>query len=350
MPGCRRQETKSVTLQRVILGELAAALLIAGCAGAGTTAAVAYSPSAAATSTLAATSSTPPPATTTSAPPADFTVVVLPDTQLYSALYPETFIAQTRWIADQQADRNIVFVSHVGDVVDSTSQSRQWDSADAAMSLLDGHVPYGIAPGNHDLREGGKAAFNANFGVARFEEQPWYGGHSGSDNLNSWQTFEASGMRFLVLHLARNPSAKTLRWARGVVEGHPGSRVILSTHNFLGKRGVRTSVGDEIWTGLVMESCSIFLVVSGHAHGAAHRSDDNTCGTPVEQVLQDYQDVGRGGNGFLTVFTFRPSLGRVEAEAFSPIVSGLPPDGEPFTFPFDIAVATEAARVTRTAP
>ena len=49
--------------------------------------------------------------------PPEFTIVVLPDTQFYSAEFPVVYTAQTEWIANSIASRNILFVTHLGDVV-----------------------------------------------------------------------------------------------------------------------------------------------------------------------------------------------------------------------------------------
>ena len=123
-----------------------------------------------------------------------FTLVVLPDTQFYSESYPATFTAQTQWIVNQRAARNIVFVTHLGDIVNVATTESQWVNADTAMSLLDGQVPYGMGPGNHDLTDSPMGThFNAHFPVSRYDGQSWYGGHYGSDNLNSWQTFDRLG-------------------------------------------------------------------------------------------------------------------------------------------------------------
>ena len=80
----------------------------------------------------------------------DFTVIVLPDTQKYSALYPEIFAGQTQWIVENKVKENIVFISHLGDIVDGWDDDQQWQNADQALSLLDGQVPYGFLAGNHD--------------------------------------------------------------------------------------------------------------------------------------------------------------------------------------------------------
>src|SRR5688572_4917066 len=51
--------------------------------------------------------------------PKPFTLVLLPDTQVYSHSYPEIFRAQTEWIVEE-ADR-ITFVLHQGDITDHNS-------------------------------------------------------------------------------------------------------------------------------------------------------------------------------------------------------------------------------------
>jgi hypothetical protein len=98
-------------------------------------------------------------------PGPNFTLMVLPDTQFYSASLnggtPDHYYAQTQWIVDNQAARNIVFMAHVGDCVehgDNGGDPTEWIVADTAMSKLEDPVttgpleglPYGIAVGNHD--------------------------------------------------------------------------------------------------------------------------------------------------------------------------------------------------------
>ena len=77
----------------------------------------------------------------------DFSVVLLPDTQYYSEKYPETYVAQAIWIRQQAKEDNIKFVIHLGDIVQTSTQKPEWENADRAMRLLDGIVPYSMAPG-----------------------------------------------------------------------------------------------------------------------------------------------------------------------------------------------------------
>ena len=70
----------------------------------------------------------------------DFTIVGLPDTQFYSETYNATFHAQTQWVVDNLAPRNVVFVTQLGDCVqngDNGGNNVEWLVADAAMSRLE---------------------------------------------------------------------------------------------------------------------------------------------------------------------------------------------------------------------
>jgi hypothetical protein len=81
-----------------------------------------------------------------------FTIVMLPDTQHYSRKYSDLFMAQTQWIKANRDKENMVFVTHVGDVVnDRKKNTNEWVIAQQAMSVLDGVVPWGVAIGNHDF-------------------------------------------------------------------------------------------------------------------------------------------------------------------------------------------------------
>ena len=85
-----------------------------------------------------------------------FSIVVLPDTQSYLNANAAIFAAQTQWIAANAGplDENIIYVTHLGDIVDTIScnpSDQNWATANDAFSTLDiAGIPYGIHPGNHD--------------------------------------------------------------------------------------------------------------------------------------------------------------------------------------------------------
>jgi hypothetical protein len=247
-----------------------------------------------------------------SEPKSDFALVVLPDTQFYARDYPEIFESQTQWIVNQKDARHVVFVSHVGDITQSWNVVREWRLADKAMSVLDGEVPYGVLPGNHDDPK----MFNLYFPFTRFEDQVWYGGHYGLDNNNSYQLFSAAGMDFVILHLEYQPSEAVLEWADEILEKHSQRRAIVTTHYLLDYDGFRSPEGEQIYQTLV-DNPNLFLFLCGHIHFEVKRTD-NVNGRPVHQLLADYQTRLNGGDGWLRILKFIPEENKIYVETYSP--------------------------------
>lgn len=181
------------------------------------------------------------------AAPEPFEVVLVPDTQNYSEKYPASYVTQTQWIRDNAKERNIKFAIHLGDIVQTAAVEDEWKVADVAQRVLEGHVPYSIVPGNHDLDRNadgltrGVSMYHKYFPPSRFEKFPWYGGHMGDDNACNYAYFEQDGLKFMVLSFAFAPSDAMLEWAAGVIANHPDHRVIIATHYYLRKSEAKRS-------------------------------------------------------------------------------------------------------------
>lgn len=293
-----------------------------------------------------------------------FTVAVVSDPQNYSDILTpqprgeDTFTQQMRYLVRTRAEKNLVFVTFVGDLVqrgDGQFRDRredgaftdydtraEWDIANRAVSILSrADIPFGMVPGNHDYdnyawrggEDGGPGAsrplvggrtWNYYFGPGsrHFAGKPWYGG-SFNEGLNSYQTFEGGGRRFLHLSLEMEPPPAALRWAQGVIDAHPGLPVIVTTHEWLdpsltgstarSNDYARNFPGsdhlppDEVWERFIRKNARIFMVLAGHdfigtgregvSHGENLRIDDNDAGYPVYQLLQDYQFNTVGADG-----------------------------------------------------
>ena len=59
--------------------------------------------------------------------PGSWTLVIMPDTQIYAQDYPQHFNAQTQWIKDNAASLNIKYVLHEGDVVNVAADTGAMD-------------------------------------------------------------------------------------------------------------------------------------------------------------------------------------------------------------------------------
>lgn len=325
-----------------------------------------------------------------------FTVAVVPDTQNYADVTlpqprgEETFVQQMQYLADQRGEKNIAFVTFVGDLVqhgdgrfplapaDANAQGgamdtrAEWDIANRAVSILArSGVPFGMVPGNHDYdnyswpQDGswgaprplaGGRAWGFYFGPTSpvFAGKDWYGGAS-PNGLNSYQTFQGDGRRFLHLSLEMDPPTTALDWAQAVVDAHPGLPIIVTTHEWLtpsktgatdrGDSSANLFAGtdhlspDQVWDRFIRKNPMIFLVLSGHAYlpaedgvslGENLRIDRNDADDPVYQVLQDYQGntVGpdgragsaNGGGGWLRFLEFDVERRKIRFYTYSPLL------------------------------
>ncbi|MEE8451233.1 MAG: alkaline phosphatase [Thermoguttaceae bacterium] len=281
-----------------------------------------------------------------------FTIAVLPDTQRYAESFPDRFMDQTQWIADHVASENIVFVTHVGDVVQNGGEGAdlnaiEWARADAAMDLLDGDletspdglVPYSVTLGNHDydvISEHGSAdQFISNFGADRYAGRSWYGGSS-ADQFNQYQVFRAGDYEFLHLTLQWEPLDADIAWAQSVIDAHPDLPVILSTHAYLfnpAERYTKTRTeggnsGEQLFEKLVRPNSQIFMVVGGHDLGEVHQVSTNVAGLKVIEVLANYQARPNGGDGFLQLFKFLPDENRIDVVTYSPTLDTFETDAD----------------------
>ena len=290
-----------------------------------------------------------------------FTIGVISDTQNYNDITMaqprgvNTFIEQMQYITDQKQEKNIVFVSHVGDVVQHGDgrfrtgivgqytywdTRSEWDYANIGITVLsDSGIPFSMVPGNHDYDNyswydgfnspgknrplKGGSVFNLYFGPQshHFAGKDWYGGAYWG-GLNSFQIFEAAGKKFLHIGLEQEPGPGALDWAQRVVDTNPDMPIIVTTHewfkpNYKGETvrsndykyyfdGTDHLSPDEVWQRFITKNSRIFMVLSGHhfttpvagiSNGQNMRVDNNEAGFPVYQFVQDYQGNTVGPDG-----------------------------------------------------
>jgi predicted phosphodiesterase len=282
-----------------------------------------------------------------------FTIAVLPDTQHYSELYPDTYLAQTKWIVENRQPRNIACVLHLGDITNHNTP-REWENAVRAMRLLDGHMPYFMVPGNHDYGDGGTCGdrttrLNEYFPVKRFRETPTFGGtyDREPDRMeNSYHTFSAEGRKFLVLALEFGPRRDVVRWANEVVAKHRDYAAILITHAHIYFDDTRYNWkkygekqrwnphaypfakstnddvldGEEVWTELLSKHENFVMTLNGHVlgDGLGRVTSTTPGGRAVHQLLVNFQMRPSGGDGWLRLLEFRPDGKTVQIYDYSP--------------------------------
>jgi hypothetical protein len=295
--------------------------------------------------------------------PADFTVVALPDTQKYTETpsLNRYYYDQTQWIVDNRAARNILFVTHLGDITEEAGTPAYWAVAKTAMTTLDNaDIPYGTAVGNHDILYPGDftdysgSQYLQRFSPSFYAGKPWYRGASPS-GLSNYQIITADGQEYVFLHLLVETPAAELKWAQEeVLNKHQDKPTLVTTHRYLfdwtldgafpfvgtGRYdnfnytfeppyrpdGVQANV---FFNNFIAANRQIYMVYCGHNHTPGYRQiSTNDFGKPVHELLSDFQDGPNGGDGYLRINTFRPSLNRIDVQTYSPTRGDFLTDGQ----------------------
>ncbi len=281
-----------------------------------------------------------------------FTIAVIPDTQCYTSegggRHPggcgspkasnEMFLAQARYIMENQGVSRIVAAVGVGDIVMCGDERSEWENAKKAYDIVDAAgIPYVPVMGNHDYDLGcgalsSRAATNYNtyLGPSRFAGKLWYGGgFPANSNENFFVLFSVDGEDYLVLALEYRPRDISLAWAQQVIDSHPQSNVIITLNDFLDVNGTRLADGERIWENLVRKNANVIVVVDSFGR-TARRVDACDAGNLVAQMSSSYQFEESGGNGYMRLLHFQPATQRVEVFTYSPFVGvrRLDPDND----------------------
>ncbi|MGI5147597.1 carbohydrate-binding domain-containing protein [Plantactinospora sp. CA-294935] len=242
-----------------------------------------------------------------------FSFAVLPDTQQEVLNASDTrFRQRTDWLVGNRSALDLRFVTHSGDVVNwDTPDHAQYEIARNAMRPLEtAGIPYSLAIGNHDTQAtgpGGSArdpartrelvrdttVFNRYFTAGQ------YGAVRGQFEAgkvdNSYSTYSAGGVQWLVLVLELWPRAEAVNWARGVVAANPRHNVVVVTHDYIdGNGNIEQSAGygatspQYLYDNLVKQYANVKFVFSGHTGVAGNRVDTGVHGNRIYSFLQTF--------------------------------------------------------------
>ncbi len=249
-----------------------------------------------------------------------FTIVVLPDTQYYSAYHPEVFVSQTQWIADNLESENILGVAHVGDVVNNPPQAYQWENARAAMNLIS-EIPTVVTPGNHDtIPDPNGTLFRQHFGPPN--------------------NFQIIG-DYLLISIAGygNNMSDTFTWANSTLSTYSNLEAIVVTHSYIDDDGVKTLEGQLLWDNIIRGHDNIVMVLTGHKVEEKYVVEYGDSGNKINVLLANYQQrLGElqaftGGQGWLRLYRFQGST--VSVKTFTPTYNRWETDSDS-EFVFDL--------------
>lgn len=274
------------------------------------------------------------------AAPGTFSLAVIPDTQQEVFGGDTRFANRTQWLVDNRSALNLAFVLHTGDLVNwDTPDHAQYEIGRNAMQKLTAAgIPWIPAIGNHDtaavcpggsacpgqsarVNLRGTATFNRYFPVASFPAVN--GTYEPGKVDNTWSTFSAEAMDWLVLNLELWPRADVVRWARDVVAGHPQHNVILVTHSYLtagggieqGNGGYGANSPQHLYENVVRPFSNVKLVFSGHVGQAASRTDVRPDGSKVVSFLGAFHSNSTNPTQIVTI---DPAAGSVSTRFYAP--------------------------------
>ena len=281
--------------------------------------------------------------------PSEFTISLLPDTQIYSLQENGIFQEQTEWLVNNTEEQDIEMVLHLGDIVHNPDEEYQWDVAEEAISVLDDNdVPSLLCLGNHDavdLRN--PSRFRDRFPFSRYDEMvenheslKESGSYEGYAE-NAYLTQEVAGEQYLYLTLEFGSRDAVLDWANGVVADHPDHHVVVVTHSYMGPEGelVDSSTsyaptgyfddssdrnnGVDVWEKFVSNHENILFVNSAHhlATNAADRVDSGKENNIVANMFSNYQTDPNGGDGWLRLHRMNMAEQRASVRTYSPFLN-----------------------------
>lgn len=304
------------------------------------------------------------------------TFVLLPDPQNYTKYKTNQpiFELMTRWVESQIEPLNILGVICTGDLVEQNdlvtvdgkngdqTGRQQWQAASRAFEVLDNKVPYMIMEGNHDI--GYKSAeyrdthFPEYFRVERndtwakhlVEVFPDAQGRPAMTNaLFEFDVPHWGKVLFITTEFT--PRDEVLEWAkeRAASEKYADHLVVFMTHSYLRSNGSRiekesykatpANYGEDIWQKLIYPSKNIRLVLCGHycligdyEANVGQRTDKNSVGKSVFQMMFNAQTAGggwqgNGGDGWLRLLEFMPDGKTIRVQTYSPLF-GFSPETE----------------------
>lgn len=267
-----------------------------------------------------------------------FKFAVIPDTQneVYNSSDPR-MKSRTNWLVQEKPR----FVIQTGDLVsyDSPDHAQYKIAAEAFDVLENANIPYAIAIGNHDTQatgaDGGPRDPANTRALARdtstfnqFFTAKDYGGVAGAyadgkvDNV--YTTYEAGGLKWMVLTLEFCARPAVVEWAKKVVAEHPQHNVIINTHSYLNgsggldssNQGYADTSGLKLHEQLSSQYPNVKMTFSGHV-GYANKATIQVGkdGNKIHSWLTTFHDTTNNPTRMLEVDA---SAGTIKTWIYSP--------------------------------
>lgn len=246
------------------------------------------------------------------------------DPQHYSAKFPEYYESMTMFLRDHQEELHLEYIIHTGDLVNKTSDEKQWEVAVRAQSYID-DIPNGVLAGNHDCQQPKLyGPYSARFGEAHYKNRSWYGG-SYEDNRGHYDLMTLGTTDYLFVYMSFGLNDACVRWLNQVFAEYPDRVGFLMVHEYFNNDYKLSKDGVKLYNEVVTKNQNLYMVLCGHRYGAYTRSteiDDDGDGyadRTVDQMMFNYQAAGKeGGDGYLRLIQVDEANREMHILTYSP--------------------------------
>jgi PGF-pre-PGF domain-containing protein len=271
----------------------------------------------------------------------DFTILFMTDPHMED--YPWIFDNVTYWAAEMRNALNIKFFTFGGDFADAGATAAIFTNVNNSMSRLDGTIPYGLSPGNHDYNDNSLSRnlsiWNTYFPLSRYSSTSTWGGHQNTTegNINTYHNFSFGNYSFVLFQLEFCPRNETLDWLNSTLLNSTNKNVIYVSHQYLYQDSSRTTTGDvgacntyagmtdgndgeEVYQKVLQYYNHTFLTLNGHHLGTGQAYLNSTIKDDVtlHQVFSAFHHKKDSGNGYMKIIRFSPNENKIYFKSYSP--------------------------------
>lgn len=257
-----------------------------------------------------------------------FSIVIIPDTQVTIQDWPEDGYKAADWIKANTTRLNIAAVVGVGDITEWPRWA-DWLRGVEMYSRM-GDVVKAPVDGNHDFDHwsdqtdqvlqgrGDRSLSNYHKAFPVSSLRNVVAAYPEGQSGNMAQTFEAAGIKFLIVSLNYIPQPAELQFLERTIAAYPDRKVIINTHDYMNHTD-RSPSGDRIWA-IIRRYPNVVMTMNGHYYPTAgHRVDAADDGHDIYQFMIDYQNYNnREPNSYIQILTFDTSELSITGQTFSP--------------------------------
>lgn len=279
-----------------------------------------------------------------------YNVVFLPDIQNATEFRPQVLYTAAQWLQDNRETVRPAAIVSLGDTVNTYSDPEQWSNALNFYNALETvGCPLLQQPGNHD--------YGDNYYLDAFGPQSDFGARQAENGVvyspsgySSYMFFEGGSYRYMVLAISMEHIGDEAErtWMDEALTAYADCPTIVTSHSFQDcdaakpDEVVLNDHGKSVWK-IVRRYNQVFMMISGHNHGAGEEVLKNDSGNEVFSILADYQFSYNGGNAFFKFAEFDESAGYIRLSTFSPFAATLADNERTF---FDVNYMTGAGNYT----